>query len=77
MTARTLQGANTAHPLGPEFLETQDGRQVCKAWCRSCSLLIVTTGSTELEARQACWRAIKEHRGNVYAAGPGWQAVAA
>ena len=77
MTARTLQGANTAHPLGPELLEEQDGRHVCKAWCRSCALLIVTAGSTELEARQKVWRLIRQHQGNVYAAGPGWQAVAA
>jgi hypothetical protein len=77
MTARTLLGANTDHDLGTELLLKRDGHYVCKARCYSCPLPIVTTGSTELEARQKVWRLIRQHQGNVFAAGPGWQAVAA
>jgi hypothetical protein len=77
MNGRTLLGTNTAHPLGPELLLKRDGHYVCKARCYSCPLRIITRGSTELEARQKVWRLIRQHQGNVYAAGPGWQAVAA
>jgi hypothetical protein len=77
MTARTLLGTNTAHSRGPEILQKRAGRHVCKAWCRSCALPIITTGSTELEAREKVWSLIRQHQGNVFAAGPGWQAVAA
>jgi hypothetical protein len=77
MSARTLLGTNTAHSRGPEILQERDGRHVCKTWCRSCALLIVTAGSTELEAQEKVWSLIRQHQGHVFAADPGWQAVAA
>ena len=68
---------NPRHRLGAERLTVRDGLVVMTAWCHACGLTVTVTGRSARQATRKAYRAIGEHRGAVYAAGPGWEADAA